>query len=206
MHTLSVFCRLCLLAGLLLAGGCTFNRAVHQTESLLTDLGVVDQSALSGGHHWVLPRGVSWLVAVPAYGPDAQADARMARALAAALRQEFAAVYLAPEPANLQQNLQMARQLGAQALVRADMLHYGDGAWSWSEWLDADPDQSTGRSQLAVRLVIYDALSGRAVDSMQLQAHEGWWPSVSEQRDALMAKAFGQFVARVAYKDSELPR
>lgn len=206
MNRLAALFRLCMVGSLLLLPGCTFNRAVHQTQSLLTDLHVIDRAQLHGSHYWVVPRNVIWLVAVPVNGVDPQVDGRVARALASALRQEFAGVYLAPAPDNLQKNLQTARQLGAHAVVQADLLRYADGAYSWSEWWDADMEQPAGRGELGVKLVVYDAWSGRAVDTMTLRADEGWWPSLSEQQDALMEKVFGQFASRVAYRDAEIIR
>lgn len=190
----------------LLLTGCSFNHSVEKTHSVLTDLQLIDGVEVVGGRDWVVPRTAHWLVVPPVRGVDASADLHLSKSLVAALRQEFALVSMAAEPVDLKQSLYIARQQGAQIIIVPSLLYYGDGAYSWQEWRADDGAKPFGRDSLAVQLVVYDALSGKPVDTIRMQAKESWLPSATSDPYALFHKGFMMFAANHAYKLREQPR
>ncbi|MDN3639676.1 DUF4823 domain-containing protein [Simiduia curdlanivorans] len=186
--------------------GCTFNHTLTNTQAVLTDLQLVSRPQMHGGRDWVVPRQSHWLVAVSASAPDAETDHQMSRALAAALRQEFAVVSLTTERLDVQAALKNARSNGANFMVYPKYLYRGDGAFSVDEWQAAKPDQSFGRDRVGVQLVVYDVISARMIDSVNITNKESWLPSISAEPDVLFNESFEKFAQGYAYQRTERPK
>lgn len=186
--------------------GCTFHHTVDSTRSVLTDLQMLDGAEVYGGRDWVVPRTSHWLVVPPEASPEPAADLRLTKSLAAALRQEFADVSLAAEPVSLTSALKLARQQGAAILVVPSLLYHGDGAYSWAEWRADEQAQAFGRDRLGVQLRVYDALSGRMVDTVRVLAKESWLPALADNKLELFDRGFQTFAMNHAYQQRELPR
>ncbi|WP_390594756.1 DUF4823 domain-containing protein [Simiduia litorea] len=196
-----------LLVGLLnLCVGCTFNHTVTNTQAVLSDLQLVSRPQVNGGRDWVVPRHSHWLVAVTASAPDAESDYQMSRALAAALRQEFAVVSLTTERLDVSSALKNARSNGANFMVYPKYLYQGDGAFSVEEWRAGEPDQPFGRDRVGVQLVIYDVISAKMIDSVNITNQESWLPSISSEPDAMFTEGFEKFAQGYVYKRAERPK
>ena len=188
-----------------LCAGCTFNHALTQTQSVLTDLQLISKPDVNGARNWVLPRNSHWLVAVSASAPDIESDYEMSRSLAAALRQEFALVSLTAERVNIEGALRNARSNGADLMVYPKYLYRGNGAYSVEEWQDADSDQSFGRDRIGVQLVIYDVRNAKIIDSVRVTNKQSWLPSIHSKPEVMFDEGFEEFAQRYAYTQAELP-
>lgn len=196
-----------LSVGLLnLCVGCTFNHTVTNTQAVLTDLQLLSRPQVHGGRDWVVSRQSHWLVAVSTSAPDAESDYQMSRALAAALRQEFAAVSLTAERLDVSAALKNAKSNGANFMVYPKYLYHGDGAYSVDEWQAAKSEQSFGRDRVGVQLVIFDVRSAKMIDTVNITNQESWLPSIGSEPDAIFNEGFEKFAQGYAYQRTERPK
>lgn len=203
---MSAYYRWALTAVLAFLQACTFNHTVDTTQSVLADLRLTESVNAQSNQQWVVSRNTSWFVAVPVSAPNVEQDQALAQSLAAAMRQEFAFVSVAPKSASLQDALRQARNEQASFMLYPKQLYRGDGAYSVEEWVTGDDSKAFGRDQVGVQLMVFDVGAGRLVDTVKVERKESIVPGLAQGQTDIYRIGFEQFARAIVYRQLEQPR
>lgn len=179
----SVVLSLCLSLPLwLFVTACTLRHTGEMSRQVASDLGLRRAMEVKRSAAWTLPDHAVVYLAEPEISPALQKAyprLRLAldKALEAEVQERFYRFVRAEAGQTLPDAQSAALSQGCNLVLQLSLRRADENLSSATEWLDDEGfvDVETGRDRLRLILKVFDARSGRLLDTLSVDSRSGWW-------------------------------
>ncbi len=192
---ISLVRRFGLIVACCLTLGCTAQYAAKSSSELFKNTGLSDRTRIERSEQWVMEPSSRIYVAMPRSGKEiGELQHQLSKNLARGLEFNFAEIILGSGALALKDALKEAKANGSSYLIFPRLAATQDGINSYQEYDERffKDDKKFGFDRLNVQLQIYDAISGRFLDRVNIESRSGWFSIYSRSPEELMAGAFQQ--------------